>query len=284
MRRGVNPRDDAMNSSNILDTKHKVIKPVQLWLVRHGETEWSATGQHTGRTDLPLTLEGKLHARQIGGFLNGRGFALVLTSPLQRARETCRLAGYGESAIIDANLREWDYGEYEGRTTPEIRIQHPGWFLWRDGVIGGERIEQVAARAQMAIDRAAASSGDTLLFAHGHILRVLAACWLGLPPMAGRLFALDTASVSVLGYERDTRVITQWNRGAMERAHSRSEIKMASAERPNQNAASVTKSEQPALASWDSTGDPELSGVDTGLRNKTIQANAEPTAQKGKVA
>lgn len=143
-----------MNSPHILDIEHKVTKAVQLWLVRHGETEWSATGQHTGRTDLPLTLEGKLHARQIGGLLNGRAFALVLTSPLQRARETCRLAGYGESAIVDANLQEWDYGEYEGRTTPEIQIQRPGWSLWRDGVIGGERIEQVAARAQKVIDRA----------------------------------------------------------------------------------------------------------------------------------
>jgi broad specificity phosphatase PhoE len=187
---------------------------LQLWLVRHGETEWSASGQHTGRTDLPLTLGGKLHARQIAGFLGGRAFTLVLTSPLQRARETCRLAGYGESAIIDTNLREWDYGEYEGRTTPEIQIDRPGWSLWRDGAIDGERIEQVAARAQKVIDRAAANSGDVLVFAHGHILRVLAACWLDLPPDAGRLFALGTASVSVLGYERDTRVITQWNGGA----------------------------------------------------------------------
>jgi probable phosphoglycerate mutase len=181
-----------MSSPTILDAKHKPTKPMQLWLVRHGETEWSTTGQHTGRTDLPLTLEGKFHARQIAGFLNGRGFALVLTSPLERARETCRLAGYGERAIIDANLREWDYGEYEGRTTPEIQIARPGWSLWRDGVIGGECIEQVAARAQNVIDRAVASSGDALLFAHGHILRVLTACWLGLPPETGRLFALGT--------------------------------------------------------------------------------------------
>jgi broad specificity phosphatase PhoE len=234
---------------------------LQLWLVRHGETEWSASGQHTGRTDLPLTLEGKLHARQIGEFLNGRrGFALVLTSPLQRARETCRLAGYGESATIDANLREWDYGEYEARTTPQIQLEQPGWSLWRDGVIGGERIEQVAARAQEVIDRAAASSGDVLLFAHGHILRVLAACWLGLPPEAGRLFALGTASVSVLGYEHETRVITQWNGGAKDRAHSRSEIKMTFAERANQNATSVSESEKPACASADSARDLELSG------------------------
>lgn len=253
-----------MNSPTILHSKHKLTKPVQLWLVRHGETEWSATGQHTGRTDLPLTLEGKLHARQIGGFLNGRGFALVLTSPLQRASETCRLAGYGQSAIIDANLREWDYGEYEGRTTPEIQIERPGWSLWRDGVIGGERIAQVAARAQNVIDRAVASSGDALLFAHGHILRVLAACWLGLPPETGRLFALGTASTSILGQERDTRVITQWNGGAKERAHSRSEIKTASAERSNQNATPGSGSEQPALSSGNSAGDLELSGADAG--------------------
>jgi broad specificity phosphatase PhoE len=239
---------------------------MQLWLIRHGETEWSASGQHTGRTDLPLTLEGKLHARQIAGFLGGRAFALVLTSPAQRARETCRLAGYGDSAIIDANLREWDYGEYEGRTTPQVQIERPGWSVWRDGVIGGESLEQLAIRAQKVIDRAVSSSGDVLVFAHGHILRVLAACWLGLPPEAGRLFALGTASVSILGYERDTRVITQWNGGAKERADSRSEIKMASAERSNQNATQGSESEQPALASGDSAGDLQLSGADTGLR------------------
>jgi broad specificity phosphatase PhoE len=255
-----------MRSSTILDTKHKLTKQVQLWVVRHGETEWTASGQHTGRTDLPLTLEGKLHARQIGGFLNGRGFVLVLTSPLQRARETCRLAGYGDSAIIDANLREWDYGEYEGRTTPEIQIERPGWSLWRDGVVSGESIEQVADRAQKVIDRASVSSGDALLFAHGHILRVLAACWLGLQPETGRLFALGTASISILGYERDTRVITQWNGGAKERAYSRSEIKMASAERSMQNAAHGGESEQPALSPGNSAGDAELTGADTGSR------------------
>jgi broad specificity phosphatase PhoE len=238
---------------------------LQLWLIRHGETEWSASGQHTGRTDLPLTLEGKLHARQIAGFLGGRAFALVLTSPLQRARETCRLAGYGDSAIIDSNLREWDYGEYEGRTTPQIQIERPGWSVWRDGVIGGESLEQLATRAQKVIDRAVSSSGDVLVFAHGHILRVLAACWLGLPPEAGRLFALGTASVSILGYERDTRVITQWNGGAKERVDSRNEIKMASAERSNQSATQGSESAQPALASGDSAGDLVLSEADSGL-------------------
>lgn len=183
----------------------------QLWLVRHGETEWTASGQHTGKTDLPLTLEGKLHARQIAGFLNGRRFNLVLTSPLRRATETCRLAGYSEHAIVDANLLEWDYGDYEGRTTAQIQKTRTSWSLWKDGVPNGESIEQVATRAQNVIARVLANFGDTLLFAHGHILRILTACWLGLPPEAGQLFALGTASVSTLGYERETRVITQWN-------------------------------------------------------------------------
>lgn len=120
----------------------------QLWLVRHGETEWTASGQHTGKTDLPLTLEGKLHARQIAGFLNGRRFNLVLTSPLRRATETCRLAGYSEHAIVDANLLEWDYGDYEGRTTAQIQKTRTSWLLWKDGVPNGESIEQVATRAQ----------------------------------------------------------------------------------------------------------------------------------------
>src|SRR5260370_21086677 len=190
---------------------------LQFWIVRHGGTEWSAAGSLTGKMDFPLTLEGKLHARQIAVFLGRRVFALVLTSPLQRARETCQLAGYGDSAIIDANLREWDYGEYEGRTTPQIQIERPGWSLWRDGVIGGENLKQLATRTQMVIELALSSSGDVLVFAHGHILRVLAACWLGLSPEAGRLFALGTASVSILGYEHDTRVITQWNGRAKER-------------------------------------------------------------------
>lgn len=179
--------------------------------MRHGETEWTVSGQHTGRTDLPLTVEGQLHARQIAWFLNGRCFDLVLTSPLQRARETCRLAGYVESAIVDANLSEWDYGDYEGRTTAEIRKTRSGWSLWRDGVPNGESIEQVGTRAQTIINRVLSRSADAVLFAHGHILRVLTACWLGLPPAAGRFFALGTASVSTLGFEREIRVITQWN-------------------------------------------------------------------------
>ena len=198
------------NSVQGTDVGHRVT-PVQLWLVRHGETEWSRSGQHTGKTDLPLTPAGEQQARDIGKFLRARSFAMVLTSPLQRARETCHLAGYGEVAVVDANLQEWDYGEYEGRTTAAIREERPGWSLWREGVHGGETIEQVAARAQAVIDRVLAGSGDALLFAHGHVLRILSCCWLGLPPQDGRLFALGTASVSTLGYEHERRVITRLN-------------------------------------------------------------------------
>jgi broad specificity phosphatase PhoE len=187
--------------------------PVRLWLVRHGETEWSASGQHTGRTDLPLTATGEQRARAVGSLLAGRRFALVLTSPMRRAVDTCRLAGYGGQATVDSDLVEWDYGAYEGRTTHEIQSERPGWFLWRDGVPSGESIDQVAARAQAVIDRALSSSGDVLLFAHGHILRILSSCWLGLPPGEGRLFALATGALCTLGYEHDTRVITQWNGG-----------------------------------------------------------------------
>jgi len=183
----------------------------QLWLVRHGETQWSLSGQHTGRTDIPLTEKGEQQAIRIGRFLKDRNFAVVLTSPLLRARETCRLAGFGETAKQDPNLQEWDYGEYEGRTTSEIRKVRPGWSLWKDGVPGGENIEQVAARAQAVIDEVVASPGDVLLFAHGHILRILTCCWLGLPPADGRLFMLGTGAVSTLGYDREIRVITRLN-------------------------------------------------------------------------
>jgi broad specificity phosphatase PhoE len=184
----------------------------QLWLIRHGETEWSLSGAHTGRTDLPLTERGKQRAQAIGRLLNGRPFALVLTSPMQRARETCQLSGYGHQAIVDENLCEWDYGNYEGKSTAEIRKERPDWNLWRDGVVNGETIEQVAARARRVIERALTVDGDCALFAHGHILRILTTCWLRLPPNAGRLFALDTATVNILGWEHETRVIRLWNR------------------------------------------------------------------------
>lgn len=184
----------------------------KLWLIRHGETEWSLSGAHTGRTDLPLTARGKRRAAVLGRHLKGRAFQLVLTSPLRRARDTCRLAGYGDVARIEPNLQEWDYGAYEGRTTEGIRKERPGWSIWSGVVPGGETIEQVAARARRVIDRAMSAEGDTALFAHAHILRVLTACWLGLPPTAARMFALDTASLSILYYESDTRGMQCWNR------------------------------------------------------------------------
>jgi broad specificity phosphatase PhoE len=180
-------------------------------LVRHGETEWSRTGKHTGSTDVPLTERGREQARALGAALRDRSFQIVLASPLQRAWETCGLAGYGDVAQRRDELREWDYGAYEGRTTPEVREEHPGWTLWRDGVPGGETDAHVGARADRVIGELRSLPGDVALFAHGHFLRVLAARWLGLEPADGRLFALDTATISVLGYERETSVIRVWN-------------------------------------------------------------------------
>ena len=183
----------------------------EIWLVRHGETEWSRSGAHTGSSDIPLIESGRAAAVAMGRKLADRRFALVLTSPLERARETCRLAGFGGVAQIEPNLREWEYGNYEGRTTAEIRAHRPDWSLWDDGPLHGETIEQVAARARAAITRAEAAGGDVLLFAHGHLLRILAACWMGQAPRDGRLFSLGTASLSVLGYERETKVMVRWN-------------------------------------------------------------------------
>lgn len=182
-----------------------------LWLIRHGETEWSVTKRHTGRTDIALTATGERQAAALGRHLARRAFTLVLCSPLQRARETCRLAGYSDVATCTDDLLEWDYGAYEGRTTSEIRTEVPGWSIWTGGVPGGETIDQVGNRAEQVIKQALAVDGDVALFAHAHILRILTACWLGLPPDAGRLFALSTGSVSVLGHERETQVISVWN-------------------------------------------------------------------------
>jgi probable phosphoglycerate mutase len=182
-------------------------------LVRHGETEWSRDGKHTGRTDVPLTEHGRRQAQAVGAGLRGRRFALVLTSPLLRALETCRLAGFGDAAVLRDELREWDYGAYEGRKTIEIRKERTGWTLWRDGVPNGETIQEVAARVDRVLVELRSVQGDSLLFAHGHVLRVLAARWLGLQPQAGALFALDPASISALGYERETSVIRLWNQG-----------------------------------------------------------------------
>lgn len=181
-----------------------------IYLVRHGETEWSRSGRHTGRTDIPLTDEGRRLAKALGGSLQGKRLA-AWTSPLERARETSRLAGFG-SAIVDDNLREWDYGVYEGRTTLEIRQEIPDWSVWLSPIVNGESLEEVAVRARRVIHTLTDSSEqDVVVFAHGHILRIIAACWIGLPPATGRYLALDTASISVLGYERKTRVIRRWN-------------------------------------------------------------------------
>jgi probable phosphoglycerate mutase len=182
-----------------------------LWIIRHGETEWSLSGAHTGRTNLALTAAGEESAREIGRELAGHQFALVLTSPLARAVRTCELAGYGAQAQVDPNLSEWDYGSYEGKTTDQIRAIRPGWFLFRDGVEGGETIGQVAARALDVIDRAVKVDGDVALFAHGHILRILTACYLGLPPEDAKMFVLGTGAISTLGYEHETRAIMRWN-------------------------------------------------------------------------
>jgi probable phosphoglycerate mutase len=180
-------------------------------LVRHGETEWSRDGRHTGRTDVPLTERGRSEAVAVGGELAGRDYALVLTSPLSRARETCRLAGFGNVAQVDDALVEWDYGAYDGLTTSEIRAERPGWTVWAGGVPAGESIDAVAERADAVIAEVQAATGAALLFSHGQFLRILAARWLGLDPAAGRLLALDPATVSVLGWEHEWAVIREWN-------------------------------------------------------------------------
>jgi broad specificity phosphatase PhoE len=178
-------------------------------LVRHGETEWSRTGRHTGRSDPPLTAEGERQARAVGEALRGRSFALVLSSPLTRARETARLAGF-EPELRD-DLAEWDYGEYDGITTPEIREQVPDWTVWRYGGKGGESVADVAARADRVLAELLRAEGDVLVFSHGHFLRVLTARRLSLDAADGRLFALDSGTLSTLGYEREQPVIRQWN-------------------------------------------------------------------------
>jgi broad specificity phosphatase PhoE len=182
---------------------------VEVVVVRHGETEWSRTGRHTGRSDIPLTQNGERQARAVGEALRGREFALVVSSPLIRARETARLAGF-EPELRD-DLAEWDYGEYDGLTTPQIREQVPDWTIWSYGAVGGESVEQLAARADRVVAELLAVDGDVLVFSHGHFLRVLTARWLGLGAADGRLFALDSGTLSTLGFERDQRVIRSWN-------------------------------------------------------------------------
>lgn len=183
----------------------------ELWLARHGETEWSRAGRHTGRTDVALTADGESQARALGERLRGIGFAVVLVSPLQRARRTAELAGFGDALELDPDLMEVDYGDYEGRTTAEIRRARPDWDLWRDGCPGGETIAQAAVRAERALARARAANGPALLIGHGHLTRTLASRALTLAPDHGRHLALDPASLSIVGSEHAAPALRLWN-------------------------------------------------------------------------
>ena len=182
----------------------------QLWLVRHGETEWSAAGRHTSRTDVDLTAAGVQAAKAVGEVLGGLSFATVWTSPRLRARRTAELAGFAVAEVVD-DLQEWDYGADEGRTTAEIRVDHPGWTVWTHGPAGGETPAEVGERADRGRGRVRSGNGRVLAFSHGHFSRVLGARWLGLPAAAGAHLRLSTASVSVLGWERETPAIVHWN-------------------------------------------------------------------------
>ena len=185
----------------------------EIYLARHGETAWTISRQHTGLTDIPLLRQGEEDAIQLGHRLKGLAFAKVLVSPLGRARRTCELAGFGDKAEVDPELHEWDYGDYEGRRTADIRQERPGWYLFRDGCPGGESIAAIGARADRVIARLRTIDGNLLLFSHGHFLRVLAARWLGLPAGDARLFVLSTAALSILGYEHNLEepAILLWN-------------------------------------------------------------------------
>jgi broad specificity phosphatase PhoE len=183
----------------------------KVYVVRHGETEWSLSGQHTGVTDIPLTENGRAVARSLGPILAEQSFALVLTSPLRRARETCELAGLGAHAVLEPDLKEWNYGEYEGLTPKQIHAKAPGWMVFRDGCPGGETPKEIGARVDRVIARVRAAPGDVALFAHGHVFRVLVARWIGLPPGGGQHFLLDTATLNVLGYYRNSPAVKIWN-------------------------------------------------------------------------
>jgi probable phosphoglycerate mutase len=182
----------------------------EIWLIRHGETEWSASRKHTGRTDIPLTDTGRERAVRVGRFLAGHPFAALWTSPKQRARETARLAGF-DHAVVNDDLVEWDYGSYEGRTTAEIRVSEPDWSVWTSPMRNGESLAELGERALRVMQRAVTEGGDVAIFSHGHFLRVLAATWMGLPPSCGKVLGLDTGAVSILGYEREARVLRLWN-------------------------------------------------------------------------
>lgn len=183
----------------------------QAFLARHGDTEWSVAHRHTGRTDVPLTEDGRRQAKAVGAALGGRRFVAVFSSPLSRALDTCRLAGFGDVVRVTPDLAEWDYGEYDGLTTPEVREMRPGWNLWDDGAPGGEAAAEVGERVDRVIADVRQAGGNVLVFAHAHVLRVLAARWVGLAADVGRYLVLSTGSISVLGYERETSVIESWN-------------------------------------------------------------------------
>lgn len=186
----------------------------KIYLIRHGETEWSRSGQHTSRTDLALTANGEAVARQLAGRLAGKQFAHVFVSPRRRARQTCELAGFGSTARVDTRLSEWDYGDYEGLTSPAINQQHPGWSIYRDGCPNGESPAQIAARADSLIADLRKLSGDIVVFSHGHFLRIFGIRWVTQPVLEARHFGLDTASISILSYEHDrldAPIIQQWN-------------------------------------------------------------------------
>jgi probable phosphoglycerate mutase len=184
---------------------------MNLYCIRHGETEWSLSGQHTGVTDIPLTDNGRELARRLRPQLAAHRFSLVLVSPLKRALETCALAGLSDGAQIETDLMEWNYGDFEGLTSAQIHEDHPGWILFRDGCPNGETPEEVGSRVDRVISRALEVGGDVALFAHGHVLRTLAARWIGLPPQEGMRFLLDTGTLCILGFYRDARAIKTWN-------------------------------------------------------------------------
>lgn len=188
-----------------------IVPAHQVFLVRHGETEWSLNGRHTGITDIPLTEHGKQVARSLAPILAKEKFMLVLTSPLQRALETCRLAGFEDKATIEPDLMEWNYGRYEGLTPSQIHATAPGWLLFRDGAPDGEQPAEIGSRVDRVIEKARAVTGDVIVFAHGHVLRVFAARWLGYAPSEGQRFLLDTATMNILSYYRGSPAIKRWN-------------------------------------------------------------------------
>lgn len=188
-------------------------EPTRLVLARHGETEWSRSGQHTGRTDIPLTEAGEAQARRLGAALAARSFSRIVSSPLRRALDTSRLAGFGDRVETDGDLQEWDYGVYEGRRRVDIAVDIPGWTVWGHPIVGGESLAELGARADRVIERLLPTGGDVLVFSHGHFLRVLAARWIEAPPLTANRLELSTATISELGWEQDRRVVEVWNAG-----------------------------------------------------------------------